>query len=90
MMNKDKKKVYIEEMKSFFNKTSSVFVTHYQGLSVKQIDELGSRIKQCYIELRMINLLWIRCSPKGCCCCRRFQPIFSPNASISVRTNHHH
>ena len=38
MMNKDKKKTYIEEMKNFFNKTSSVFVTHYQGLTVKQID----------------------------------------------------
>ena len=40
MMSKDKKKTYIEEMKSFFTKTSSVFVTHYQGLTVKQIDEL--------------------------------------------------
>ena len=39
-MNKDKKKIYIEEMKSFFSKTSSIFVTHYQGLTVKQIDEL--------------------------------------------------
>ena len=42
MMNKEKKKVYIEEMKNFFNKTNSVLVTHYQGLSVKQIDELRS------------------------------------------------
>ena len=39
MMNKEKK-TYIEEMKDFFKKTSSVFVTHYQGLTVKQIDEL--------------------------------------------------
>ena len=35
MMNKEKKKAYINEMKDFFNKTSSVFITHYQGLSVK-------------------------------------------------------
>ena len=27
-------------MKNFFNKTSSVLVPHYQGLTVKQIDEL--------------------------------------------------
>ena len=45
-MNKEKKKIYIEEMKSFFNKTSSVFVTHYQGLTVKQIDELKSEMRK--------------------------------------------
>ena len=46
MINKDKKKNYIEEMKSFFNKTSSVFVTHYQGLTVKQIDELREEMRK--------------------------------------------
>ena len=46
MMNKGKKKLYIEEMKNFFNKTSSVFVTHYQGLTVKQIDELKSEMRK--------------------------------------------
>jgi len=46
MMNKDKKKIYIEEMKSFFSKTSSVLVTHYQGLTVKQIDELKSEMRK--------------------------------------------
>ena len=34
MMHKNKKKTYVEEMKSFLAKTSSVFVTHYQGLTV--------------------------------------------------------
>jgi len=46
MINKEKKKNYIEEMKSFFNKTSSVLVTHYQGLSVNQIDELRSEMRK--------------------------------------------
>ena len=46
MMNKNKKKTYIDEMKNFFSKTSSVFVTHYQGLSVKQIDELRSEMRK--------------------------------------------
>lgn len=45
MMNKNKKKTYIEEMKNFFTKTSSVLVTHYQGLTVKQIDELRSEMR---------------------------------------------
>ena len=46
MMNKEKKKNYVEEMKNFFNKTSSVFVTHYQGLTVKQIDELKFEMRK--------------------------------------------
>ena len=45
-MNKDKKKNYIEEMKSFFKKSSSVFVTHYQGLTVKQIDKLRDEMRK--------------------------------------------
>ena len=46
MINKEKKKIYIEEMKEFFNKTTSVFVTHYQGLTVKQIDDLRSEMRK--------------------------------------------
>jgi len=46
MMNKEKKKIYVEEMKNFFNKNSSVFVTHYQGLTVKQIDELKKEMRK--------------------------------------------
>jgi len=46
MMNKNKKKTYIEEMKNFFTKNSSVFVTHYQGLSVKQIDQLRAEMRK--------------------------------------------
>ena len=33
-------------MKVFFNKTSSVFVTHYQGLTVKQIELLRSEMRK--------------------------------------------
>ena len=46
MMDKDKKKIYINEMKNFFSKTSSVLVTHYQGLTVKQIDDLRSEMRK--------------------------------------------
>ena len=46
MMNKEKKKMYIEQMKDFFNKKSSILVTHYQGLTVKQIDELRSEMRK--------------------------------------------
>ena len=33
-------------MKKFFNNTSSVFVTHYQGLTVNQIDELRNEMRK--------------------------------------------
>ena len=46
MMNKNKKKIYIEEMKGFFSKTSSVLITHYQGLTVKQIDKLKTEMRK--------------------------------------------
>ena len=53
MISKNKKKIYIEEMKDFFKKTSSVFVTHYQGLTVKQIDELRSEMRKHGILFRI-------------------------------------
>ena len=53
MMNKDKKKIYIKEMRDFFSKTSSVFVTHYQGLSVKQIDKLREEMRKHGILFRI-------------------------------------
>ena len=40
MMNKEKKKAYISEMTSEFDKSEAVIVTHYQGLTVNQLDEL--------------------------------------------------
>ena len=45
-MNKNKKKNYIEEMKDFFSKKSSILVTHYQGLTVNQIDELRDEMRK--------------------------------------------
>ena len=46
MMNKEKKKNYIEEMKNIFSKTNSLFVAHYQGLTVKQIEELKTEMRK--------------------------------------------
>ena len=46
MMTKGKKKLYIEEMKNFFNKARSVFVYHYKGLEVKQVDALKCEMRK--------------------------------------------
>ena len=53
MMNKEKKKIYIEEMKKFFSTTTSVFITHYQGLNVKQLDQLRNEMRKNGILFRI-------------------------------------
>ena len=45
-MNKEQKKNYITEMKEFFNSNDSILVTHYQGLTVIQLDELRSEMRK--------------------------------------------
>ena len=45
MMNKEQKKTYISEMKEFFASNESVLVTHYQGLTVNQIDSLRNEMR---------------------------------------------
>ena len=52
-MNKQKKKNYIEEMKNFFSNNNSVLVTHYQGLTVKQIDDLKSEMRKSGILFKV-------------------------------------
>ena len=44
MMNKEKKKNYINQMTTQFDKSEAVIVAHYQGLTVKQLDDLKKAI----------------------------------------------
>ena len=46
MMTKDQKKVYIEEITKQFESSKAVMVTHYQGLTMPQIDELRSKMRE--------------------------------------------
>ena len=46
MMNKEQKNKYINNMKEFFNANDSVLVTHYQGLTVKELDELRAEMRK--------------------------------------------
>ena len=46
MMNKEKKKNYINEMTTQFDKSEAVIVAHYQGLTVKQLDDLRSQMRK--------------------------------------------
>ena len=45
-MNKEKKKNYIKEMTTQFDKSEAVIVAHYQGLTVNQLDELRSKMRE--------------------------------------------
>ena len=46
MMNKEQKKNYISEIKESFDVNDSVLVTHYQGLTVNQLDELRAEMRK--------------------------------------------
>ena len=46
MMSKEQKKNYITEMTSKFENSNAVMVTHYQGLTMVQLDELRSKMRE--------------------------------------------
>ena len=53
MMNKEKKQSYIKEMTAQFEKSEAVLVTHYQGLSVKQLDNLRKQMREHGIQFKI-------------------------------------
>jgi large subunit ribosomal protein L10 len=55
MMNKEQKKIYISEIQNFINTNDSVLVTHYQGLTVKQLDELRAEMRKNGIIFKITN-----------------------------------
>ena len=52
-MNKEQKKEYISEMTAKFENTESVLVAHYQGLTVKQLDELRKQMRKHGIQFKI-------------------------------------
>ena len=52
-MNKEQKKSYISEMTAQFEKSEAVLVTHYQGLTVKQLDELRESMREQGIKFKI-------------------------------------
>ena len=46
MMSKEKKQNYIKEMSTQFDKSEAVIVAHYQGLTVKQLDDLRKQMRK--------------------------------------------
>jgi large subunit ribosomal protein L10 len=54
-MNKSQKKQYIENMTSQFEKTEAVIVTHYQGLTVSQLDDLRKKMRENGVRFKITN-----------------------------------
>jgi large subunit ribosomal protein L10 len=52
-MNKEQKKNYIANITSQFEKSEAVLVTHYQGLTVNQLDELRSQMREHGIKFQI-------------------------------------
>tara|TARA_B100000965_G_scaffold93726_1_gene76506 strand:- start:246 stop:755 length:510 start_codon:yes stop_codon:yes gene_type:complete len=55
MMNKEKKQNYISEMTTQLDKSQAVIVAHYQGLTVAQLDELRSKMREHGIIFKITN-----------------------------------
>jgi large subunit ribosomal protein L10 len=52
-MNKQQKQTYISEMTAQFENSEAVLVTHYQGLNVKQLDELRKQMRKHGIQFKV-------------------------------------
>ena len=52
-MNKEQKKSYISEMTASFENSEAVLVTHYQGLTVKQLDDLRKQMREHGIQFKI-------------------------------------
>ena len=53
MMSREKKQLYINEMKTQFDKSEAVIVAHYQGLTVSQLDELRLKMREHGIQFKI-------------------------------------
>ena len=52
-MNKEQKQNYIKNMTAEFENSEAVLVTHYQGLTVKQLDELRKQMREHGIKFQI-------------------------------------
>ena len=53
MMNKEQKKNYISEIESQFKNNEAVIVTHYQGLTMTQLDDLRAKMREHGIKFQI-------------------------------------
>tara|TARA_B100000686_G_scaffold349433_1_gene442815 strand:- start:863 stop:1378 length:516 start_codon:yes stop_codon:yes gene_type:complete len=83
MMNKDQKKNYITEMKKFFETNDSVLVTHYQGLTVKELDELRAEMRKHGIMFKITKNRITKLALKDTKC-KNIADLFSGPTAIAL------
>ena len=91
-MNKEQKKNYISEMEMQFQNNEAVLVTHYQGLTMTQLDELRGQMREHGIKFRITNnritklaLEKTKCKPLSNLFIGATAVAFSEDAIISAR-----
>ena len=52
-MNKEEKKNYISEMETQFQNNKAILVTHYQGLTMSQLDDLRAQMREHGIKFKI-------------------------------------
>tara|TARA_Y100000992_G_scaffold253247_1_gene185799 strand:- start:664 stop:1176 length:513 start_codon:yes stop_codon:yes gene_type:complete len=52
-MNKEQKKIYIKEMSARFENSKAILVTHYQGLTMSELDNLRSKMREHGIKFQI-------------------------------------
>ena len=52
-MSRERKKSYITEMENQFQNNEAILVTHYQGLTMSQLDELRSQMREHGIKFQI-------------------------------------
>ena len=55
MKTKEQKKQYISDMTNQFEESEAVIVTHYQGLTMNQLDDLRAKMRQHGIKFKITN-----------------------------------
>ena len=86
MMNKEQKKNYISEMETQFQNNEAVLVTHYQGLTMTQLDELRSQMREHGIKFKItknrITKLAVKESP-----CKDLEKFFSGPTAAAISSD---
>ena len=53
MISKEQKQSYIKDMTAQFENSEAVLVTHYQGLNMKQLDDLRKQMREHGIQFKI-------------------------------------
>ena len=83
MMSKEQKKQYISTMQDQFDKSEAVIVTHYQGLTMSQLDDLRNRMREHGIQFKITkNRITKRALEKTKC--KELSDLFSGPTAVAL------